>query len=468
MSSTNPSVINSPQDSSPGGGGPRVSMGEVRDVSRLRRSRDDRVIAGVAGGLGRHLDIDPLLIRIVLGVLTLFGGASIVAYLILWLAVPEDGAAESIWSRWRRADVGRVATVGVAIALIASAFVFLGSVHYFIPGGPGFLGVIVVALVALAVLVRSQRPHDGQAASGRHVPSDAAGGEPNQPLVSTESVRSVDATSEAEPSTDAPDDSTARTPLTTEARAGDTDTFTDAGAGTATATASGGTGNQPTRPVPTPPPRRPRSHLFAIAIALAAIALGVTGIYDIDHHVAPAVYPGIVLVASGLGLLVGSWFGRARLLIPVGIVAGVLTAMLSIVDHGPYGDISHRPMSAADVRTTYRMGAGDMVVDLRALKPADFTELDGRSITVDARVGQVEIWTPQGVDATIHADVDGGHLVGFPNGDMSGWNLDETYRSTDTDAPDLTIDVNLRFGEVDVHTGCASTTGGTNRVPACD
>ena len=49
----------------------------MRDVNRLRRSTTDRYIAGVAGGLGRHFDIDPTVIRVLLAVLTFFGGAGV-------------------------------------------------------------------------------------------------------------------------------------------------------------------------------------------------------------------------------------------------------------------------------------------------------------------------------------------------------------------------------------------------------
>ena len=52
----------------------------MRDVNRLRRSTTDRYIAGVAGGLGRHFDIDPTVIRVLLAVLTFFGGAGILVY----------------------------------------------------------------------------------------------------------------------------------------------------------------------------------------------------------------------------------------------------------------------------------------------------------------------------------------------------------------------------------------------------
>src|ERR671918_774010 len=52
----------------------RVATDHLRDYSGLRRSRTDRKIAGVAGGLGRHLNIDPTVLRVVFVVLSLFGG----------------------------------------------------------------------------------------------------------------------------------------------------------------------------------------------------------------------------------------------------------------------------------------------------------------------------------------------------------------------------------------------------------
>jgi hypothetical protein len=44
--------------------GPRVSSEQMRDLGRLRRSVHDRHVAGVAGGLARHLDIDPIIVRV--------------------------------------------------------------------------------------------------------------------------------------------------------------------------------------------------------------------------------------------------------------------------------------------------------------------------------------------------------------------------------------------------------------------
>lgn len=62
----------------------------------LRRSTDDRMLAGVAGGLARYLDVDATLVRIAFVVLTVIGGAGVPLYLAAWLLIPEDGADQSI------------------------------------------------------------------------------------------------------------------------------------------------------------------------------------------------------------------------------------------------------------------------------------------------------------------------------------------------------------------------------------
>jgi phage shock protein C len=58
---------------------------------RLARSRSDRMIAGVCGGLAEYLNIDPALVRLgfVLAEILTAGAGGIIAYLILWVVMPE-------------------------------------------------------------------------------------------------------------------------------------------------------------------------------------------------------------------------------------------------------------------------------------------------------------------------------------------------------------------------------------------
>jgi phage shock protein PspC (stress-responsive transcriptional regulator) len=61
------------------------------DTIKLRRSRDDRMVAGVCGGIARMFGMDAALVRILLVAATLLGfGAGAVLYVIAWMVVPEE------------------------------------------------------------------------------------------------------------------------------------------------------------------------------------------------------------------------------------------------------------------------------------------------------------------------------------------------------------------------------------------
>ncbi len=62
----------------------------------LRRSSTDKVVAGVAGGLGRYLGIDPVILRVAFVVLTLAGLSGILVYIVGWIAIPEEKAGEEV------------------------------------------------------------------------------------------------------------------------------------------------------------------------------------------------------------------------------------------------------------------------------------------------------------------------------------------------------------------------------------
>src|SRR3712207_5821734 len=81
---------------------------------RLTRSSTDSMIAGVAGGLGRHLNVDPLAIRIAFVILSFAGGIGVLAYLALLVFVPvDDPSAPPV--RW-----GLARTVGAALVAVAA------------------------------------------------------------------------------------------------------------------------------------------------------------------------------------------------------------------------------------------------------------------------------------------------------------------------------------------------------------
>jgi phage shock protein PspC (stress-responsive transcriptional regulator) len=110
---------------------------------RLTRSRDDRVLGGVAGGLGRYFSIDPIIFRIGFVVLSFVGGTGLLAYLAALLFVPDEGDTAPLAARRKI-----VAVAGVVVLAIA-ALSFLGSFSsgwWFWGPGPGVFFVAIVAM----------------------------------------------------------------------------------------------------------------------------------------------------------------------------------------------------------------------------------------------------------------------------------------------------------------------------------
>src|SRR6266540_2983270 len=82
---------------------------------RLFRSRDDRVIAGVCGGLARYLNIDPVIVRVAAVALVFAGGAGLLLYAAAFLLVPNEGEGGEPGETPRRAFV----IAGVIVLVIA-------------------------------------------------------------------------------------------------------------------------------------------------------------------------------------------------------------------------------------------------------------------------------------------------------------------------------------------------------------
>ncbi|MGB3908809.1 MAG: PspC domain-containing protein [Methanomethylovorans sp.] len=57
---------------------------------KLCRSKKERIIAGVCGGIGTFLNVDPTLVRLLWIFLIFLGGGGILAYFIAWLIIPEE------------------------------------------------------------------------------------------------------------------------------------------------------------------------------------------------------------------------------------------------------------------------------------------------------------------------------------------------------------------------------------------
>lgn len=149
-------------------GGPRASRAEISDLGRLRRSRADRKIAGVAGGLARHLDIDPLIVRVAFVVLIFFGGAGLILYAAGWLLLPDDvgGPAPVNLDERSRSAVLIIVGVLALLALLGDAWGGYGP--------PWPLAVIgIVAVVVLTMRGSSSAARPVQAPDPGQIPANA-------------------------------------------------------------------------------------------------------------------------------------------------------------------------------------------------------------------------------------------------------------------------------------------------------
>ncbi len=100
---------------------------------RLRRSRADRVLGGVCGGLAEYFGVDVVLLRIVAVALALSGGAGFVLYVIAWIVVPEGDTgpagpgATAAQAGPREDETSRARSRTTAVTIMGAALVAIGA-----------------------------------------------------------------------------------------------------------------------------------------------------------------------------------------------------------------------------------------------------------------------------------------------------------------------------------------------------
>jgi phage shock protein PspC (stress-responsive transcriptional regulator) len=138
-----------------------IEQPEGNDTSRPRRllrSSSDRVLAGVAGGLGRHFGVDPVIFRIGFALSIFFGGLGALAYLVLAVVVPTDGdpdRAQRIGERLRSMGFWRALGMLVVAALalgglfaLAGGAAFAVAIGWGVPVGIGVIATGVLLCIA--------------------------------------------------------------------------------------------------------------------------------------------------------------------------------------------------------------------------------------------------------------------------------------------------------------------------------
>jgi phage shock protein C len=119
----------------------------------LRRSRDDRVIAGVAGGLARYLGVDTLIVRIAFVILA-FPLPGILLYILGWIFIPEEREGEAVGPR-PRPERGVDLWVLLGVGLVALGTILL--IDRLIPWFDRVTGPLILIAIGAAVLVQGTR-----------------------------------------------------------------------------------------------------------------------------------------------------------------------------------------------------------------------------------------------------------------------------------------------------------------------
>jgi len=396
-----------PHDALMTGDPPPAALAADRPVAsrRLRRRTRDRVIGGVAAGVGGYLDVDPLLVRAVLAGLMIFGGAGLVLYVVAWLLIPAEGTDRSILAQ----ALGRT---GIRLGRALGAVIVFFAV---VAGGMWLLRLEVVAfgrdmlLFALGLLVAGLALLRWGGARER--------GDAEPPPAGGPTWRGEDGPA-------------------------------------AVLGAPAFTGDQA---APAPPRERSALGWLVLAAVLAAVAtLAVAGSVS-GARVLPGQYLGTVLAVVGLGLVVGAWWGRARLLVPVGVLlvpVAVVAAFLTVPLEGGVGDREFRPQTLGDLRPDYRLTGGDLRLDLGALSPAGATV----SLAASVGVGRLTVVVPDGVPVEVEARVAGGGLVLFgarQTGTGLGDRVERTESGTGSASGRLTLELEVGIGGIVVETAPA-------------
>ncbi|HTU14835.1 MAG TPA: PspC domain-containing protein [Solirubrobacterales bacterium] len=422
-------------------------MNQTNQARRLTRSRDDRFIGGVAAGIARYFNLDPVLIRAAFVISVAFGGIGVLAYLVLLALVPIDGdpdepalsptGGKRIWVIAGTVALGLIALVSIGVNG------FGGWLFGFGPGPLFGVMVWILALGGVFWLVReATRDDDAESGAFGRAPAPPAPPAPPTPPAPP-------ATTGDDP-TEVLDDEAGNPPT----------------AVTATM-ASSPSQNAPTTPL-APPPEGPGQRnptddgistigrimtFFAIGIS-ALIVFSILGILSAG---ATAIFGAIPMAALvillGVGLVVAAVNNRRQLaiwLLAAALVIAVPMAAISIADlriEGSYGDTTEEPRLAGDIPDDgYQMAAGAMTIDLRRYP---FKRNDTVDLPVESGMGVTRVIVPDGVCVSGNVKGKAG-LADVRGVEASGVGVDRAFSRGSGDSPELNLDAEFKLGYFEV------------------
>lgn len=157
---------------------------------------------------------------------------------------------------------------------------------------------------------------------------------------------------------------------------------------------------------------RPYPWLGRLTVSLVLLALGVIGLLDLSGvRVAGGVYLAVPLIVVGAGLVVGTWYGRARWLIVPGVVLTVALSITAAADSvtSRRQSVSWQPTSVSQLEQNYSIDVGDAVLNLSNV---DFSA-GSYTVSVESNVGNVTVIVPPTVDVRADVRVDVGNAEAF-------------------------------------------------------
>jgi phage shock protein PspC (stress-responsive transcriptional regulator) len=380
------------------------------------------VAVGVAGGLGEYFGVDPVLFRVLFAVGAFFGGAGILAYIIAWAAIPEQGATHAPVDRLIGGGRGRRSNVPVWILAVAGAFVVWAL--FFSWWAPWrflswtFLPLTLTAVVLAVAL--SRRP--------------AAPLGPSHQWPSPQGPSPQGPTPAAAPLAAAPPGDATTAPVGT-AGAGHVDP---------------GAAEPPAWVVERRERRRRKVPVRWATFALVVMSVVAVAIVDAYVGLAIPVYFVAIQFALIAGVVAGAILRRpiwwATLFLIPGAIGLFAFAGCRVSLHDGSGDNAYMPKTTAQLKDNYRNAFGRTTLDLTALRRLDAAH----TVHVRLGAGQVRLIVPPSLPVNVHAD---NHL-----GDVSLDGNDDGARGmgvhndpiTTTSGKALTIYVQISDGQLEI------------------
>jgi len=120
---------------------------------KIYRSRTNSMIAGVCGGLGEYLNVDPTILRVVAVLLIFADGIGLLAYLIGWVVIPRRPEMEAEVVTSERSELGRLLP-GLALILIGLIFLLNNLIPWF---DFSYLWPVILIVLGVALLLKAQK-----------------------------------------------------------------------------------------------------------------------------------------------------------------------------------------------------------------------------------------------------------------------------------------------------------------------